>query len=191
MLLKTATVSLKSSAPYSQSKVVTAEKLPRETHDDYEKRTWKERLHTDKDGYVFIPASSFSNCIKEAAKFMSIPVPGQGKATYTKNFEAAVMVLDPVKLPVHKDDVEGLTLHVPSDGRRGGTKRVWKTFPHIHEWEGDVTFMIYDPIITEEVFQRVITAAGLLIGIGRGRPRNSGTNGRFTVEKIVWGETDV
>jgi len=182
---------LKSSAPYGQSKVITSPKKPRESHDDYENRTWRERMHVTKDGNVYIPANAFSNCLKEAAKFLAVPIPGQGKSLYTKNFEAATTVLDPIVLPVKAADVEGNTLHVPSDGRRGGTKRVWKTFPKIEEWEGEVTFMIYDPIITKDVFHRVLAAAGLLIGIGHYRPRNAGTQGRFTIESIEWTEKEI
>ena len=182
---------LKSTSPYSQSKVITEPKLPRETHDDYEKRTWRHRLHTVSDGQVFIPATAFSNALKEAAKFLAIPIPGQGKALYTKNFESAVQVLEPLMLPLHADDIEGETLHVPSDGRRGGNKRVWKTFPRINAWEGEVTYMIYDPIITKEIFERVITASGLLIGIGRHRPRNSGVYGRYTLDQLRWETLDL
>jgi len=186
MELIQATAHLKSSSPYSQSKVITEPKLPRETHDDYEKRTWRQRLHTTGDGKVFIPASSFTKALQEAAKFLAIPIPGQGRALYTKSFESAVMVLDPLILPVTADDVKGETLHVPSDGRRGGTKRVWQTSPRIDAWEGDVTSLIYAPIIPKDVFERVLVASGLLIGIGRYRPRNTGTYGRYTVESLRW-----
>lgn len=182
---------LKSSSPYSQSKVITEPKLPRETHDDYEKRTWRHRLHTTKEGQVFIPASAFSNSLKEAAKFLAIPIPGQGKSLYTKNFESAVQVFEPLMLPLSSDEVEGETLHVPSDGRRGGNKRVWKTFPKIDTWEGEITYLVYDPIITQPVFERVLVASGLLIGIGRYRPRNSGVYGRYTVEKLRWETLDL
>ena len=181
-----ARVYLKSESPYSQSKVITADKLPRETHDDYEKRTWRERTHTTKDGHVFIPAQAFSSAIKEAAKFLNMQIPGQGKATYTKNFLSAVAVMTPLVLPDIAAEVPGETLHVPSDGKPGGAKRVWKTFPRIDEWEGWIEFYIYDDIITREVFDRAINAAGLLIGIGRYRPRNGGMYGRFSVREVIW-----
>ena len=44
----------------------------------------------DTNGVVFIPPNSLKNCLSEAAKFLSISVPGKGKATYTKNFEAGI-----------------------------------------------------------------------------------------------------
>lgn len=183
----TATATLQGTSPYSQSKVITSVKGPKETHDGFETRTWRERLHTDENGNVIIPPTTFKNCLSEAAKYLTKQVPGQGKATYTKHFEAGVMCLDPVPLPFKAADVAGEKLHVPSDGKRGGTKRVWKTFPRIEAgWEAEVTFYVLDPLITEEVFREHLAEAGNYIGIGRFRPRNNGYYGRFIVKGLKW-----
>lgn len=184
--MKQARATLESVAPYSQSRYHGTEKLDKENHQDYEKRTWQNRLHSNKDGFVFIPPMAFKNCLSECAKYLSIQIPGKGKATYTKHFEAGIMVTDPLVLPVKKEEVEGEWLHVPSDGRRGGTKRVEKCFPVIHEWSGEITFFIFDETITEEVFSEHLHQAGQFIGIGRFRPRNNGFYGRFTVKKITF-----
>lgn len=53
--MKTAICSLESISPYSQSKFYETEKLPKERPDDYEARTWRDRLHVNQDGFVFIP----------------------------------------------------------------------------------------------------------------------------------------
>jgi len=185
--MREAVATLKSVSPYSQSRFYNTEKLNKENHADYEKRTWRDRLHVNKDGFVFVPPMAFKNCLSEAAKYLSIQIPGKGKATYTKHFEAGVLCMDPLILPIKKDDVEGEWLHVPSDGRRGGTKRVEKCFPVIHEWNGDVVFHILDDTITEDVFENHLIQAGQFIGLGRFRPRNNGYYGRFSVEEIVWG----
>lgn len=176
------TVRLKSLSPYSQSKFYEVEKENREQAAAYEERTWRERMHVDAKGEVFIPPMAFKNCMAEAAKYMSIQIPGKGKATYTKHFEAGVLVVDPTPLGIKKEDVEGEWLFVPSNGRRGDGTRVKKCFPLIPEWEADVTFMILDEIITEEVFRQHLTAAGSFIGVGRFRPRNNGYYGRFAVK---------
>jgi hypothetical protein len=186
--MKTAVCKLKSVSPYSQSKVITDERKNKELHKDFEERTWRNRLHRMPDGSVFIPPMSLSNCIKEAAKYMSIQVPGKAKQTYTKNFEAGVLVSDPIVLPNHADDVEGEWQFVPSDGKRGGGKRVWKCFPLIPEWEGTATYYILDDIITQDVFDQVLRGAGQFIGIGRFRPRNCGFYGRYKVEEVQWTE---
>ncbi|CAJ4728806.1 hypothetical protein [Burkholderia pseudomallei] len=184
--MKTAIATIKGVSPYSQSKHYSTEKLPKELAKDYETRTWRDRLHATDDGTVFIPPMSFKNCLSEAAKFLSLQIPGKGKATYTKHFEAGVLVTDALHLDIKKDDVPGEWLFVPADGIRGSGKRVEKCFPVIHQWSGDVTFHILDETITRDVFEHVLTQAGAFIGIGRFRPRNNGFYGRFKLESLNW-----
>lgn len=186
--MKKAVVSLRSTAPYSQGKYHQTPKLEGELNGDYELRTWREKMHVTKEGNVFIPGSSFANMAREAAKYLSIPIPGKGKSTFTKHFDAGILVPTDLVLPLKKNDVDSVTVFVPSDGKPGGGKRVSKTFPLIHEWAGDVEYLILDDIITLEAFERVIKAAGNLIGLGVYRPRNRGTYGRFVVENIEWSE---
>ncbi len=185
-----ATVELKSMAgsPYSQSKYYKTPRLDRETSADYEARTWRDRCHVNEDGNIFIPPMAFKNCLSEAAKFLGKQIPGKGKSTYTKHFEAGVLVMDPVTLPVAKDQVEGEWLFVPADGRRGSGSRVEKCFPVIRQWEGQIAFYILDGTITKSVFMEHLKEAGSFIGLGRFRPRNNGFNGRFEAELISWEE---
>lgn len=184
--MKKAKCLLKSMSPYSQSKYIQEKKTRDETHADFEKRSWKLRCHWNDEDKLYIPPMSFKNCLSEAAKYKSIQIPGKGKSTYTKHFEAGVLVVDPLVLNITPETVSHEWLHVPSDGRRGGTTRVEKCFPLIPNWEGWVEYLILDEIITEEVFQEHLQDAGSFIGIGRFRPRNNGFYGRFTVEKISW-----
>lgn len=177
---------LKSASPYSQSKFINEKKSKDETHEAFEKRIWRERMHRTKDGNVYIAPMCFKNCLSAAAKYKSISIPGKGKKTYTAHFEAGVLVVDPLVLPVKADEVDGEWLHVPSDGRRGGTTRVEKCFPLIHSWEGIVEFLIFDEIITQDVFEEHLRDAGSFIGVGRFRPRNNGFYGRFSVESVTW-----
>lgn len=183
--MKTYIASLASVSPYSQSKIVMAPKLEREKADDYEKRTWRERLHVDEDGRVFIPPMSIKNCLSEAAKYLGIQIPGKGKSTYTKHFEAGVMIMDPIVLPIMAEDVPGIWQFVPADGKRGGSKRVNKCFPTINSWSGDVTIHVLDEIITRDVLEQHLIEAGKFIGIGRFRPRNNGYYGRFRLTNLV------
>lgn len=187
--MKHAIVQLESVSPYSQSRHFSVDmvpKLARELHKDYEARTWRNRLHVNDAGQVFIPPTAFKNCLSEAAKYLNVQIPGQGKATYTKHFEAGILVVDPLDLRIAAKDVAGEWLFVPGDGKRGSGKRVEKCFPVIHEWSGVVTFLVLDEIITHDVFKQVLTGAGSFIGIGRFRPRNNGFYGRFAVKDIGW-----
>ena len=184
--MRTCIAQLTSTAPYSQSKYIEEPRGEKETPKDHEVRVWRDRCNVDADGHLIIPPMAFKNCIAEAAKYLSIQIPGKGKSTYTKHFEAGLMVAEPLRLPVTKDKVSGEWVHVPSDGRRGGTKRVLKCFPVVPSWEGAVTFYVLDETITPEVFEHHLEQAGKFIGIGRFRPRNNGYYGRFEVEGCEW-----
>lgn len=190
---------LKSISPYSQSKHYVKDKLQGESEDDHYRRTWRNHMHCAKDGEVYIPPGAFKNCLSEAAKFLSIPIPGKGKALYTKNFEAGVLVTKPLHLGISREAVECENLFLPSDGRRGGSKRVDKYYPFIPEWEGPVEFIIVDETVlqscthdkTKAVMLHVLEGAGQFIGIGRFRPRNNGFYGRFKVESFTTSELTV
>lgn len=184
--MKTAVAQLKSVSPYSQSKHHDTAKEPREQPKDYEIRTWRERVHVNENGNVFIPPMAFKNSLSEAAKFMGVQIPGKGKSTYTKHFEAGVLILEGLELPLKKSAVEGEWLFLPSDGIRGSGKRVDKCYSLIKEWSGKIEIFILDEIITLEVLKEHLTAAGQFIGIGRFRPRNNGFYGRFSVEALKW-----
>lgn len=173
--MHTAIAVLESMSPYSQSRFHNEPKKEKESADDYEKRTWRSRLHTDDDGRVLIPPMAFKNCLSEAAKFIGKQIPGKGKSTYTKHFEAGVLCMEHLTLPVKSSDVNGEWFFVPADGQRGSGKRVMKCFPVIPKWLGEVRFDIFDDTITEDVFRQHLEEAGKFIGIGRFRPRNQGS----------------
>lgn len=79
--MKVAVVTLKNFGSYSQGRFHETEKLNnKEQPADYEKRTWRQKLHS-KDGKVFIPSRQFKNCLALAAKKNGKQVPGKGKKT--------------------------------------------------------------------------------------------------------------
>ena len=189
--MKKAIATLESVSNYSQSRHYDDDEVPKEKQEldrDYEKRTWRYRMHVNDAGYIFVPPMAFKNCISEIAKYRSEKIPGKRNATYTKHFESGILVLEGVTLPIKREDVPGEWLFVPSDGIRGSGRRVKKCFPLIAQWTGEVTFFILDEIITEEVFWRHLQDAGNFIGIGRFRPAKNGFYGRFRIIKKRWEE---
>lgn len=196
--MRIATAVLSSLSPYSQSRHHGIERESTENFNEFEEKHWRRRMHVDESGMVFIPPMALKNCLSEAAKFLSIKIPGKGKATYTKHFEAGVLVMDPVNLEIHESDVKPEWLFLPSDGRRGSGSRVMKCYPRIDDWRGIAKFYVLDDTITatsvvngkpqEGAFERHLREAGSFIGIGRFRPRNNGYYGRFKVEKVEWSE---
>lgn len=171
---------LKSVSPYSQSRYLQEKKSRDETHQEFEKRMWIERAHWHASGCLQIPPMSFKLALSEAAKYKSIQIPGKGKSTYTKHCESGILVVEPLLLKnITRENIDHEWLHVPSDGRRGGTTRVEKCFPLVHEWSGTVEYLVLDEILTEDVMRMFIADSGAFIGIGRFRPRNNGFYGRF------------
>lgn len=169
-------------------------KLERESHADYEERTWSQRLHRDTSDNVVLSPLCFKNCLRDAAKYLSEPIPGKGKSTFTKHFKAGVMVFDQSVLTDQKgnqikaSNVEPLWLNVPSDGMTGGTKRVPKAFPQINDWNATVDIHVLDEVITKDVLLRHLTQAGNFIGLGAMRVANGGISGRFKVVSISEGK---
>lgn len=213
----TATVKIEGLSPYSQSRQIFEEKKKGELADAFDLRTWPRHLYTNQKGQVMIPSSAMKQAIDAAAKYLSIQVPGKGKATYTKHFRSGVMVFDPAVVMDEEgapwtrerilrggepDDLENLSECIAggtvfrgamaADGVRGSGKRVVRTFPVIPDpWTATLTFYVGDPVIDKAVFLQSIQAAGSFIGLGRFRPENGGSNGRFRIASLAWEETDM
>lgn len=186
--MKTASCYLVSAAPYSPSRAYKHE-VPmenRETHEAYEERTWRNKAHTNSDGYVLLPPMGFKQCLDTAAKRLSIQIPGKGKATYTKHFESGVLVMEPLVLPIKKDDTILERIHANADGVRGSGKRVWRNFPRIDHWEGEVSYHVLADEITRDIFEQVLRQSGAFVGVGRFRPERGGFYGRFSVKSVKW-----
>lgn len=164
-----------------QSRFHGTPKLPKEAPDDYEERTWREKAHVNSDGHVLIPPGAWKNCLTSAAQYLGIRIPGKGTSTYTKNFAAGVMVIDPTVLEVRKEQLTRKAMFVPSDGKRGGGKRVVRIFPQIDSWKGTVKIFVFDDTVTPDVLHQHLTQAGVFIGLGAFRPINNGWIGRFSV----------
>ena len=187
--MKRAIATLESVANYSQSRHYSEEDVPKKSHElfkDYEKRTWRNRMHKTDDGKVFVPPMAYKNLMTDIAKYRGEKVPGKGNATYGKRFESGILCMEGLVLPDKVEEVFGEWLFVPADGVHGSGKRVEKCFPLIPHWAGDVTFYVLDGAITRDVFLSHLTDAGSFIGIGRFRPNKGGYYGRFRVLNLEW-----
>lgn len=183
--LTIATCTLESISPYSQSRKHDEPALQGELKDAYDKRTWRSLLHVS-NGTVHIPSNSIHQCLANAAKYSKKQIPGQGKATWTKKFEAGIVLFEDIDLNIKPEEVDYIDIYANADGIRGSGKRVMKRFPMIHRWKATFDVHILDPIITRPVFEEMVEIAGMFIGIGRGRPENLGKNGRFKLVELAW-----
>jgi hypothetical protein len=180
-----ATVTIESLSPYSQSRKHDEPKLEGELADDYNKRVWRHQALVE-NGTVHIAAAAIHQGMVAAAKYSKRQIPGQGKATWTKKFEAGIALFANIDLGITLDDLDYIDIYANADGVRGSGKRVMRRFPIIHQWCATFDVHILDPIITEEVFGEMVELTGMFIGVGRYRPEKGGTNGRFKVASIEW-----
>jgi len=184
--MQTAIVTIQGISEYSGNKYVTSPRKPGEQADDWEQRTCRERMHVNPRGMVVIPGSGIMFCLQTAAKKMGVKIKGGNGATYGTKFLTALMVPSNLELGIHVSDVPLQAFHVPADGKKGGHIRVLKYFGMIAEWGGTIPIYILDPIINLDMFTAVARYGGMFVGLGRFRPERGGTNGRFSVTKIVW-----
>lgn len=184
--LRQCIVTIEGISPYSSSRKHEEPKLADESHEEYDDRTWRHKLTVDENGMAVISPGAFKQAIDGAAKMVCGKIPGKGSATYTKLFVTGVIVEGSAPLGVHVNDVDGIRLYVNADGVRGSGKRVFRTFPIINKWSTKVPFLITDPTLPQEEFERAIKAAGRCMGVGRYRPEKGGSNGRFNVIDYKW-----
>jgi hypothetical protein len=185
--MNTAIVEFTGTSPYSQGKYIATEKKRGEKHDVFEKRTWRERMPIDEStGAVMLSPMAVKRALEDAAKFSGLTIPGKGKATYTKRLLSGIMVVNPIQLCEPGTEIQGEWLHVPSDGVRGGGKRVMKCFPYIMDWGGVAEIAVFDEAVTEDIMREFCEIAGRFIGFGRFRPQNGGYYGRFDVTGFEW-----
>lgn len=183
-------------------RMLQSERENGESADAHDKRCWRERCHTDRDGYVMWPFIAFKLAMESAAILRGDKVPGKGSSKFTARFKTGVMI-DPTaptthvyransgkEERIHIDDITGRSIHVPADGRRGGSKRVPRTFPEVDPpWVVHLSAFIVDADLIEhkDIVTRTLEVAGLQIGIGVNRPGTSGgDHGIFKVENVVF-----
>lgn len=184
---KDVSVTLFSKSPYSPSAPLRSTRGPNESADEFDQRCWREHMHTTGDNKnVVIPCMAFKKALEDAASYKGEKVQGKGGARYGKHFGAGVMMSGDVVLPIRPETVEHKMFYCHADGKRTCGTRVWRRFPDIPSWEGEIVFTIIDPIITKAVFEKTLEAAGLFIGVGRFRPQNKGFYGRFGFKDLVW-----
>lgn len=189
--MRTVKVKVEGITPYSSSKNVEVELLKGETLDDHEKRRWREKAHVDVDGQVFIPGVSFKMALDETAALLNEKIKGKGNQTWTKVLSTGTVAMTDMFIGIHVDELKAKEIYCNSDGVRGSGKRVYRWFPYTTSWNGEVEFQIFNDAITQDVFERFFTQAGLLAGVGRGRPiqKCPAGNGRFKPVSFTWADS--
>lgn len=204
-MARTLTLKLQGTSPISFSRYHSAPRRSDEPEKGpeaikYDRRTWRLKLTTqpppalDDDGLgkslvnpdakVLIPAAGFKSAIEGAA--MMFTKKKSGMSTWTKNIVSGVIVAGDIAIDgVTASTVGSEELFLTADGKpsrmsKGG--RVPRVFPVIPAgWTATVELLILDDTIPEDYLLSTLDKAGLFIGLGRWRPENRGSYGRFKV----------
>jgi len=190
--MQRATAKIEGLAPYSASR--KTDDIPmkdRESHDDYERRIWRDKVTVNGDGVVCIPAMAWKQALDTCAFKLGVKVPGRRGSTYKSFFTSGFFCEADAPIRVNgkwlkKDDAECVTISANADGVRGSGKRVPRSFPSFAKWETEVVFVITDDIIASDIFEQHLKSAGIIVGVGRFRAEKGGTNGRFRVVGVTW-----
>lgn len=176
------------------SKQVFEEKGKNETHEQFDARIAPQKVHTELGtNNVFIQPFAIKNGLESAAKRIGRPVPGQGKATYSKLFRQGIIVVDRAFLfhpndmskHINLTDVEYIKMSVPSNGVRGYGRRVVKSFPVLHKWSLHAKIIVNDSKINGDILTEHLKEMGDYIGLGALRVENGGIAGRFNLDTIT------
>ena len=165
-------------------------KVDGETHEQFDKRAWTEKVNVMPDGQCFIPPFALKNALESAARRIQMKVPGQAKSTFTKLFTQGILCVDPLLMyhangkPIMLSDVKPRSLFVPSSGKRGQGSRVDRTFPTLSAWGFHAAMIVFDEKITGDVLQRHIEELSRYIGFGSMRVEGGGTNGRWRLSNF-------
>jgi len=175
---------------------ITETKRSDETHEQLEERTWLRRCTVNQDGNLAIKSTAIHRSLITASKWTSKKL--KGSKTYTKRFEAGLICLRPLfeitngKIELTPKSCYKETLSVPSDGMRGGKKRVIKHFPMLKPgWKIMASFMVTDEALTLEIIEEHAKTAGIHDGLGSQRIGNAGPNGMFVVSDFEMADSEL
>lgn len=175
-------------SPYSQSRRVEIfePKKDRESHDEWDERVWKLKAHTARDGKTMvIPAHGLHQAIVLGAQKGRLK-PSAAKSAregLAKRLETGIMITDHAVTDQTIEDAHMEAIQANADGKRGSGKRVTRRFPVWDEWTATFDVVLVDETLTEADLIAAVKWAGLVAGVGRFRPSNGGSNGRFVLKE--------
>ena len=191
MSLTSVTFTIDGSAPYSQSRRVEVfePKGAKESHDEWDERIWKLKAHTNAKGRVLIPAHGLHQAIVLGAQKGRLKPTAAKSARegLSKRLETGIMLIGDAETNVTIDDAHMEAIQANADGKRGSGKRVTRRFPVWNDWQATFDVVLIDETLTVDDLKAAVRWAGLVAGIGRFRPSNGGSNGRFTIKDVAVG----
>lgn len=181
--------------PYSPSRALGEDeaKEKSESWDDFEARTWKKKAHVRHDDkrqedILFIPGTAFKLSLDEATQNLNEKIQGKGNQTWTGVVKMGIAPLTDLDLGIPLSEVHCEKVYCHTGGRRVPGPRVYRWFPILHSWGGTISMRIFNDSLTHAKFEEFFRKAGLIAGVGRGRPSTGCPmgNGRFKPTAFRW-----
>lgn len=189
--IRDVTITIEGITPYSSSRPPGEEREASESWEVFEARVWRRKCYAtteDDNGIVYIPGSAFKLCLDEATQNLNEKIPGKGNQTYTGVIRMGIAPISDLSLGIRRGDLRAEKVYCHSNGKRMPGGRVNRLFPMINKWGGTITMRVFNDSLTAAKFEEFFAKAGLIAGVGRGRPSTGCPmgNGRFKPTKFVW-----
>jgi len=186
-------VRIKGLSPYSQSRMLDASLGRRkgETYDAMEDRTWRLKAHTgdaiNGKTTILIPGHGIHQALVMGAKKGRLQPTGakSSREGLANRLVTGITLMGDAETDMTLEDATCVAINAHVTGRPGSGSRVVRKFPAWPAgWTASFTVLVLDDSLTKDDVKGALDAAGLLAGLGRFRPENMGTNGRFLVSAI-------
>lgn len=137
----------------------------------WEREHFREKAYVDDAGQLVIPARAVKKALIEACKFLPEKPKGVSFKSYGPFIQAATLIPGDATLGMRVDQLKPLTLVVnldPSKGNKG--PRGPRTRPMLPTpWKAEAELIVFDPILKQDVLERIAERAGKQVGILDGR----------------------
>ncbi len=138
----------------------------------YEREHFREKAYFDPaDNTLLIPARAIKKALQEACKFLPEKPKGVSFKSYGPFIQAATLVPNDARLSATVSDLRQLTMVVNLDpskgnkGPRGPRTRAMLPPP----WKATTELIVFDPILKQDVLERIAERAGKQVGLLDGR----------------------
>ena len=181
-------ITVRGTGCFSQSKKLRETRGKKEDWNQFYDRVWKQQAHVGPDGdSVVILAFSLHQALIGGAKKGRLKPVAAKKLVEVLHARllTGIMISDDAQTDMKLSAAIPQTFSCHSTGKRGPGTRVDRTFPVWMSWSATFDVWLLDETLTKEDIAEALRWAGVANGLGRYRPENGGSNGRFVVEGII------
>jgi hypothetical protein len=172
-------------APYSQSKMLSETRGKKESWDEFETRTWKDKAHTNGDGDSIVIAGHAIHQMLVVGAQKGRLQPKAAKSAregLANRLVTGIALQGDAETSMKLSEARCVAINAHANGKRGSGTRVIRKYPEWPQgWTATFDVLVLDDSLTLDDLKSALEWGGLVCGLGRFRPENMGIYGRFTV----------